>query len=72
MLKLNDTWKVYDIIVLGVSGVKNYRAQLQTILLKQSPEQVIGLIENRIKKKKKGLRTSGRQIKKIFAWLVVP
>ena len=53
MLKRNDTSKVYDIIVLGVSGVKNYRAQLQTILLKQSPEQVIGLIENRIKKEDK-------------------
>ena len=53
MLKRNDTWKVYDIIVLGVSGVRNYRAQFQTILLKQSPAQVIGLIENRIKQEKK-------------------
>ncbi len=53
MLKRNDTWKVYDIIVLGVSGVRNYRAQFQTILLKQSPTQVIGLIENRIKQGKK-------------------
>ncbi len=49
MLKRNDTWKVYDIIVLGVSSVRNYRAQFQTILLKQSPTQVIGLIKNRIK-----------------------
>ena len=53
MLKRNDTWKVYDIIVLGVSGVRNYRAQLQTILLKRSPTQVIGLIENRIKQEEK-------------------
>ena len=53
MLRRNDTWKVYDIIVLGVSGVRNYRAQLQTILLKQSPAQVIGLIENRIKQEEK-------------------
>jgi phospholipid transport system substrate-binding protein len=53
MLKRNDTWKVYDIIVLGVSGVRNYRAQFQTILLKQSPAQVIGLIENRIKREEK-------------------
>jgi phospholipid transport system substrate-binding protein len=49
MLKRHDSWKVYDIIVLGVSGVRNYRAQFQTILLKQSPTQVIGLIENRLK-----------------------
>ena len=53
MLKRNDTWKVYDIIVLGVSGVRNYRAQLQTILLKRSPTQVIELIENRIKQEEK-------------------
>ena len=53
MLKRNDTWKVYDIIVLGVSGVRNYRAQFQAILLNQSPTQVIGLIENRIKKEEK-------------------
>ena len=53
MLKRNDTWKVYDIIVLGVSGVRNYRAQFQTILLKKSPTQVIGLIENRIKHEEK-------------------
>ncbi len=53
MLRRNDTWKVYDIIVLGVSGVRNYRAQFQTILLKQSPTQVIGLIENRIKQEEK-------------------
>ena len=53
MLKRNDTWKVYDIIVLGVSGLRNYRAQFQTILLKQSPAQVIGLIENRIRREEK-------------------
>jgi phospholipid transport system substrate-binding protein len=53
MLKRNDIWKVYDIIVLGVSGVRNYRAQFQTILLKQSPTQVLGLIENRIKQEEK-------------------
>ena len=53
MLKRNDTWKVYDIIVVGVSGVRNYRAQFQSILLKQSPAQVIGLIENRIRQEEK-------------------
>jgi phospholipid transport system substrate-binding protein len=53
MLKRNDTWKVYDIIVLGVSGVRNYRAQFKAILHKQSPTQVIGLIKNRIKQEEK-------------------
>jgi len=53
MLKRHDSWKVYDIIVLCVSGVRNYRAQFQTILLKQSPAQVIGLVENRIRQEEK-------------------
>lgn len=53
MLRRNDAWKVYDIIVLGVSGVRNYRAQFQTILLEQSPAQVIELIENRIRQEEK-------------------
>ena len=49
MLNRNGTWKVYDIIVVGISGVQNYRAQFQELLLKISPGQVITLIENRIK-----------------------
>ena len=60
MLKRNDTWKVYDIIVLGVSSVRNYRAQFQTILLEQSPAQVIGLIENRIKQEEKRAQNKRR------------
>jgi phospholipid transport system substrate-binding protein len=49
MLNRNGTWKVYDIIVLGISGAQNYRAQFQELLLRVSPSQVITLIENRIK-----------------------
>jgi phospholipid transport system substrate-binding protein len=56
MLKRNDTWKVYDIIVLGISSLRNYRAQFQAILLNQSPTQVIGLIENRIKQEERRTR----------------
>ena len=49
MLNRNGTWRVYDIIVLGISGAQNYRAQFQELLLRVSPGQVITLIENRIK-----------------------
>jgi len=48
MLKRNSTWKVYDIIVLGISGVKNYRAQFQALFLNDTPSQVIGRIRDRI------------------------
>ena len=49
MLNRKGGWKVYDIIVFGISGVQNYRAQIQALLLRESPKQVIALIENRIK-----------------------
>jgi len=48
MLKRNSTWKVYDISVLGVSGVKNYRAQFQALFRNDTPSQVIKRIRNRI------------------------
>jgi phospholipid transport system substrate-binding protein len=48
MLKRNSTWKVYDIIVLGISGVKNYRAQFQALFRNDTPSQVIGRIRDRI------------------------
>jgi phospholipid transport system substrate-binding protein len=49
MLNRNSTWKVYDIIVLGISGVMNYRAQFQALFSNSAPSQVIGRIRDRIK-----------------------
>ena len=53
MLKRNSTWKVYDIIVLGVSGVKNYRAQFQALFRTDTPSQVINRIRNRIEEEER-------------------
>jgi phospholipid transport system substrate-binding protein len=53
MLKRNSTWKVYDIIVLGISGVKNYRAQFHTLFRNDTPSQVIGRIIDRIKEEER-------------------
>jgi phospholipid transport system substrate-binding protein len=50
MLRRSSTWKVYDIIVLGVSGVKNYRAQFQALLRDNKPSEVIERIKDRIRK----------------------
>ena len=49
MLKRNSTWKVYDLVILGISGVKNYRAQFQALFQNHTPAQVIGKIRHRIK-----------------------
>ena len=49
MLKRNSTWKIYDIIVFGISGMRNYRAQFQALFRKDTPAQVIDRIRQRIK-----------------------
>jgi phospholipid transport system substrate-binding protein len=51
MLKRKGAWKAYDLSVLGISAVKNYRAQFKMILRKESPQQVI----DRLKKKIAGI-----------------
>jgi phospholipid transport system substrate-binding protein len=50
MLMRNGAWKVYDVNVLGISAVLSYREQFRALLLKDSPAQVIGLIEDRIER----------------------
>jgi phospholipid transport system substrate-binding protein len=53
MLKRNSTWKVYDLVILGISGVKNYRAQFQALFQNHTPSQVIGKIRQRIKQEER-------------------
>jgi len=44
-----DQWLVYDVVVEGVSLVKNYRTQFAKILTKDSPESLIQRIKDKIK-----------------------
>jgi len=39
-------WKVYDVVIEGVSLVQNYRNQFNQILVSQSPAQLISRIES--------------------------
>jgi phospholipid transport system substrate-binding protein len=48
MIKRKGFWKVYDIQVLGISAVRNYRAQFQSILRKETPGQVIERLKQKI------------------------
>lgn len=41
MFIMNDVWRVYDVYVEGVSLVKNYRSQFNSILAKNSPREMI-------------------------------
>jgi len=46
--KGGDPWRVYDIIVEGVSLVKNYRTQFANILKKESPAQLIERLNKKL------------------------
>lgn len=45
----HDQWMVYDVVVEGVSLVKNYRTQFAKILSKDSPDALIQRIKDKIK-----------------------
>jgi phospholipid transport system substrate-binding protein len=48
MKKKLGTWKVYDISVLGINAVSNYRAQFQSLLQKNTPNEVIASLKEKI------------------------
>jgi phospholipid transport system substrate-binding protein len=50
MTNRSGKWKVYDLSVLGINAVSNYRAQFQSLLGKESPMQIIGRIKEKIAK----------------------
>jgi phospholipid transport system substrate-binding protein len=50
MIKRKGLWKVYDIQFLGISAVRNYRAQFKSLLSKETPDQVIERMREKIRK----------------------
>ncbi len=48
MLRKKGKWQVYDVIIEGVSLVKNYRTQFKKILGKESPDQLIDRMRKKI------------------------
>lgn len=46
----SGSWKVYDVIIEGVSMVKNYRTQFRQILAKDSPEKLLEILRNKVAK----------------------
>ena len=43
------TWKVYDVVVENVSLVQNYRSQFNSILAKNTPDQLIEILRKKVK-----------------------
>ena len=50
ILKKNQ-WKVYDVIIEGVSLVKNYRSQFNDILSKNEPEELLKILREKTRVK---------------------
>jgi phospholipid transport system substrate-binding protein len=50
MILENGEWKVYDVVVEGVSLVQNYRTQFREILTNKSPEDVLKTLREKVRK----------------------
>lgn len=48
MARLNEGWRVYDIVVEGVSLVGNYRKQFTSILQRGSPDDLFKTLEEKV------------------------
>ena len=46
----SGSWRVYDVIIEGVSMVKNYRTQFREILAKDSPEKLLQILREKTSK----------------------
>ena len=46
----SGSWRVYDVIIEGVSMVKNYRTQFREILAKGSPEKLLQILRDKVAK----------------------
>jgi len=42
-----DQWKIYDVVIEGVSLVQNYRSQFRAILSKETPEGLLKILRKR-------------------------
>ncbi len=49
LINSNGNWQVYDVLIEGISLVKNYRTQFAELLLSKSPMEVAQIIEEKNK-----------------------
>ena len=45
----DGTWKVYDVLVENVSLIQNYRSQFNSILAKNTPDQLLEILRKKVK-----------------------
>ena len=47
MIELDGTWKVYDVLIEGVSLLRNYTSQFNSIILRSSYEDLVKMLKER-------------------------
>lgn len=52
MLEKNNRWVVYDVLIEGISMIKNYRDQFRDILNKNHPQELIDRVKAKAKEQK--------------------
>jgi len=50
MVLRSGEWKVYDVIIEGISMVKNYRSQFRQLLAKGSPDALLETLREKVNK----------------------
>jgi len=50
MTDKSGQWRVYDVVIEGISMVKNYRGQFREILSKKKPEDLLQTLREKVKK----------------------
>jgi len=50
MIQRGGSWKVYDLIIEGISMVKNYRSQFNQILRDKPPEELLKVMRKKVGK----------------------
>jgi phospholipid transport system substrate-binding protein len=48
MQRKGETWRVYDVVIEGVSMISNYRAQFDELLQKGGPARLLRLLEENL------------------------
>jgi phospholipid transport system substrate-binding protein len=48
LVRRKNGWKVYDVVIEGISMVKNYRSQFGQILRKKSPEELLKSLQEKV------------------------
>ncbi len=66
MIMKNEGWKIYDVNIAGVSLLRNYRAQFQQILMKESPDALIERLKRKVRADRENEFAKGNECLKTY------